>query len=41
MRGDPQPLYDHMEAELQAFGQAIRSKEAMAAFMSFLARAKG
>jgi len=41
MRGDGQPLYDQMEAELQAFAQAMRSKEAMAAFMAFLARPKG
>jgi len=41
MRGDAEPLYTHMEEELQAFARAIRSKEAMTAFMAFLVKAKG
>jgi enoyl-CoA hydratase/carnithine racemase len=40
MRGDREALYGHMEAELQAFGQAVRSPEARAAFMGFLNKGK-
>ena len=41
MRGDAQPLYDHIEVELQAFAAAVRSPEARTAFMAFLSRSKG
>ena len=41
MRGDAEALYAHMEAELVAFGQALKSPEARAAFEAFGARAKG
>ena len=41
MRGDAQPLYDHMEAELVEFWRGLRSPEARAAFTAFLAKSKG
>jgi enoyl-CoA hydratase/carnithine racemase len=41
MRGDNEALYAHMEAELVAFGQALKSPEARAAFEAFGARPKG
>ena len=41
MRGDAEPLYAHMEAELVEFASALRSPEARAAFRAFLERAKG
>jgi enoyl-CoA hydratase/carnithine racemase len=41
MRGDQEALYAHMEAELEVFGKAIRSPEAVAAFTAFLGKAKG
>ena len=41
MRGEAESLYAHMEVELRAFAEAVRSPEARAAFMAFLARPKG
>jgi len=38
MRGDREPLYAHMEVELEAFAAAVRSPEARQAFMAFLAK---
>jgi enoyl-CoA hydratase/carnithine racemase len=40
LRGDSEPLYAHMEAELVEFARALRSPEAKAAFMSFLEKPK-
>jgi enoyl-CoA hydratase/carnithine racemase len=41
MRGDAEALYAHMERELLAFAQALKSAEARAAFEAFAARPKG
>ena len=41
MRGDSETLYAHMEEELVAFGRALKSPEARAAFEAFAGRAKG
>jgi enoyl-CoA hydratase/carnithine racemase len=41
MRGDAEALYAHMEVELAAFAQALKSPEARAAFEAFAGRAKG
>jgi len=41
LRGDREPLYAHMEAELEAFAAAVRSPEARKAFMAFLGKGKG
>ncbi len=40
MRGDAPALYAHMDLELQAFAEAVRSPEARAAFMAFLTKAR-
>ena len=40
LRGDREPLYAHMEAELEAFAAAVRSPEARKAFMAFLGKGK-
>jgi enoyl-CoA hydratase/carnithine racemase len=40
LRGDREPLYAHMEMELEAFAAAVRSPEARKAFMAFLGRGK-
>jgi enoyl-CoA hydratase/carnithine racemase len=40
MRGDAEALYAHMEAELAAFAQALKSPEARAAFEAFASRAR-
>ena len=40
MRGEAQALYAHMEAELVAFAEALKSGEARAAFEAFGARRK-
>ncbi len=40
MRGDAEALYAHMEVELAAFAQALKSPEARAAFEAFAARAR-
>jgi enoyl-CoA hydratase/carnithine racemase len=41
MRGDAEALYAHMELELDAFGNALKSPEAKAAFEAFAARSRG
>jgi enoyl-CoA hydratase/carnithine racemase len=40
MRGEPEALYAHMEAELVEFARAVRSPEAKAAFVGFLEKGK-
>jgi enoyl-CoA hydratase/carnithine racemase len=40
LRGDREPLYAHMEAELRDFSAAMRSPEAKKAFMAFLGKGK-
>ena len=40
LRGDREPLYAHMEVELEAFAAAVRSPEARNAFMAFLGNGK-
>jgi enoyl-CoA hydratase/carnithine racemase len=40
MRGDREPLYAHMEQELEAFAAAVRSPEARKAFITFLGKGK-
>lgn len=40
MRGDPEALYRQMDAELEAFGEALRSPEARNAFLAFMGRPK-
>lgn len=41
MRGEAQALYQHMEAELAAFAEALKSPEARAAFEAFAGRSRG
>jgi enoyl-CoA hydratase/carnithine racemase len=41
MRGEAQALYQHMEAELVAFAEALKSPDARAAFEAFAGRPRG
>jgi enoyl-CoA hydratase/carnithine racemase len=41
MRGDRKDIVAAMDREMVAFGEALRSPEAKAAFMAFLSKAKG